>query len=42
MKTITLALIALLGAALLSGCITARGFGQDVQKLGGAISRSAS
>ncbi|WP_436877689.1 entericidin A/B family lipoprotein [Siccibacter turicensis] len=33
-------LIALLSLTLLSGCNTARGFGQDVQHLGGAIQRA--
>ncbi|WP_413739261.1 entericidin A/B family lipoprotein [Sodalis sp. RH21] len=28
--------------AILSGCNTARGFGEDIQHLGGAISRGAS
>ncbi|ACS84580.1 MULTISPECIES: entericidin A/B family lipoprotein [Musicola] len=41
MKTITAMIMVLLLAASLSGCNTARGFGQDVQKLGGAISRTA-
>ncbi|MGM3174643.1 entericidin A/B family lipoprotein [Dickeya lacustris] len=42
MKTIALLAAALLMAATLSGCNTARGFGQDVQKLGSTISHSAS
>ncbi|KAA8997751.1 entericidin A/B family lipoprotein [Affinibrenneria salicis] len=42
MKRVKLALIPLLISALLSGCNTARGFGQDVQKLGSTISSSAS
>lgn len=33
-------LILLLSLTLLSGCNTARGFGQDVQHLGGAIQRA--
>ncbi|MDY0969611.1 entericidin A/B family lipoprotein [Siccibacter turicensis] len=33
-------LISLLSLTLLSGCNTARGFGQDVQHLGGAIQRA--
>lgn len=39
--TLFLAAVAL-AATSMSGCNTARGFGQDVQKLGNAISHSAS
>ncbi|WP_074012553.1 entericidin A/B family lipoprotein [Candidatus Sodalis sp. SoCistrobi] len=35
-------LIATLALTVLSGCNTTRGFGEDVQHLGGAISRVAS
>ncbi|MEC5344398.1 entericidin A/B family lipoprotein [Brenneria populi] len=42
MKYITLLMASLLIAAVLSGCNTARGFGQDVEKLGSKISSSAS
>ncbi|MEI7374729.1 entericidin A/B family lipoprotein [Dickeya chrysanthemi] len=42
MKTITLLVATLLMTTALSGCNTARGFGQDVQKLGSTISHSAS
>ncbi|AIU71471.1 entericidin [Hafnia alvei FB1] len=40
-KIVVLALMVSALAAL-SGCNTARGFGEDVQHLGGAISRVAS
>ncbi len=39
---IKLIVIALVMTATLSGCNTARGFGEDIQHLGGAISRGAS
>ncbi|MBI0437897.1 entericidin A/B family lipoprotein [Dickeya dianthicola] len=42
MKTSTLLIATLLMASTLSGCNTARGFGQDVQKLGSSISHTAS
>lgn len=42
MKTIALLVTTLVMATTLSGCNTARGFGQDVQKLGSTISHSAS
>ncbi|OSN08237.1 entericidin [Lonsdalea iberica] len=42
MKNITLLTAVLLITTLLSGCNTTRGFGQDVQKLGSSISRTAS
>ncbi|WP_404802308.1 MULTISPECIES: entericidin A/B family lipoprotein [Brenneria] len=35
-------MVSLLVAATVSGCNTARGFGEDVQKLGSKISNSAS
>ncbi|MER0127311.1 entericidin A/B family lipoprotein [Franconibacter daqui] len=34
-------LLALFSGALLSGCNTARGIGEDVQQLGNAIERAA-
>ncbi|MEN3753360.1 entericidin A/B family lipoprotein [Mangrovibacter yixingensis] len=34
-------LVIILVVALLSGCNTARGFGEDVQHLGGAIQRAS-
>lgn len=34
-------LLALLLSLFLSGCHTARGFGEDIQHLGGAIERAA-
>ncbi|CAK8743756.1 hypothetical protein SODG_006892 [Sodalis praecaptivus] len=37
-----LLLLAVLVLTTLSGCNTTRGFGEDVQHLGGAISRVAS
>ncbi|MEI7367780.1 entericidin A/B family lipoprotein [Pectobacterium colocasium] len=42
MKRITTIVVALLVTAVLSGCNTTRGFGQDVQKLGSTISHAAS
>ncbi|AIR70781.1 MULTISPECIES: entericidin A/B family lipoprotein [Dickeya] len=42
MKTITLLVATLFMATALTGCNTARGFGQDVQKLGSSISHTAS
>lgn len=39
MKRLTL--LVLLASALLSGCNTARGFGEDLQHLGNSISRAA-
>ncbi|MCG8707396.1 entericidin A/B family lipoprotein [Brenneria sp. 4F2] len=42
MKYIKLLMASLLVTAVLSGCNTARGFGQDVEKLGSKISSSAS
>ncbi|WP_431224090.1 entericidin A/B family lipoprotein [Serratia sp. L9] len=42
MKKTLLALITMLLLMSLSGCNTFRGFGEDVQHLGGAISRGAS
>ncbi|AVJ15926.1 MULTISPECIES: entericidin A/B family lipoprotein [Serratia] len=42
MKKTLLAVISLTLLLSLSGCNTFRGFGQDVQHLGGAISRGAS
>ncbi|EHD20214.1 MULTISPECIES: entericidin A/B family lipoprotein [Brenneria] len=42
MKLVKLIMASLLMAAVLSGCNTARGFGQDVEKLGSKISSSAS
>ncbi|MBJ7223726.1 entericidin A/B family lipoprotein [Brenneria sp. L3-3C-1] len=42
MKIVKLIMISLLMATVLSGCNTARGFGQDVEKLGSKISNSAS
>ena len=39
MKTSVIALLAAL--ALLAGCNTVKGIGQDVQKAGGAIERAA-
>ncbi|CAI1154564.1 entericidin A [Serratia quinivorans] len=42
MKKTLLAVISLLLLMSLSGCNTFRGFGEDVQHLGGAISRTAS
>ncbi|AEF43508.1 Entericidin EcnAB [Serratia sp. AS12] len=42
MKKTLLAVISLLLLVSLSGCNTFRGFGEDVQHLGGAISRTAS
>ncbi|WP_410012171.1 entericidin A/B family lipoprotein [Sodalis sp. C49] len=41
-KTVKLIVISLVMSATLSGCNTARGFGEDVQHLGGAITRGAS
>ncbi|AKG69441.1 MULTISPECIES: entericidin A/B family lipoprotein [Serratia] len=41
MKKTLLAVVSLLLLMSLSGCNTFRGFGEDVQHLGGAISRSA-
>ncbi|HEB1803074.1 lipoprotein antitoxin entericidin A [Escherichia albertii] len=37
-----LILLALLASTLLTGCNTARGFGQDIKHLGNSISRAAS
>ncbi|MEA9389811.1 entericidin A/B family lipoprotein [Acerihabitans sp. TG2] len=37
-----LMVIAVLMMTTLSGCNTARGFGEDIQHLGGAISRGVS
>ncbi len=37
----SLMLIALAAAALLAGCNTVKGMGQDVQKAGAAIEKSA-
>ncbi|MEY8712719.1 MULTISPECIES: entericidin A/B family lipoprotein [Mangrovibacter] len=34
-------LVIILVVALLSGCNTARGFGEDIQHLGGAIQRAS-
>jgi len=43
MKTfLTGIVIACIGASILSGCNTVRGFGQDVSDTGHAISRTAS
>lgn len=43
MKTILIGIIlAFIGASLLTGCNTTRGFGQDVSATGHAISRAAS
>ncbi|AUW40110.1 MAG: entericidin A/B family lipoprotein [Serratia liquefaciens] len=42
MKKTLLAVVSLLLLMSLSGCNTFRGFGEDVQHLGGAISRTAS
>lgn len=41
-KIVKLIVISVLMTATLSGCNTARGFGEDVQHLGGAIARGAS
>ncbi|EFE97595.1 MULTISPECIES: entericidin A/B family lipoprotein [Serratia] len=41
MKKTLLAIISLALLLSLSGCNTFRGFGEDVQHLGGAISRGA-
>ncbi len=37
-----LILLALLASTLLTGCNTARGFGEDIKHLGNSISRAAS
>ena len=39
-RFITFLLVSLLCVVTLSGCNTARGFGEDVQHLGGAIQRA--
>ncbi|NDL61458.1 entericidin A/B family lipoprotein [Acerihabitans arboris] len=41
-KIVKLIVISVLMSATLSGCNTARGFGEDVQHLGGAIAHGAS
>ncbi|OZI14742.1 entericidin [Sodalis-like symbiont of Philaenus spumarius] len=41
-KMIILLLLAASALTVLAGCNTTRGFGEDVQHLGGAISRVAS
>ncbi|HHG8774938.1 TPA: entericidin A/B family lipoprotein [Raoultella planticola] len=41
-NTITFLALLVLSAVLLTGCNTARGFGEDVQGLGHAISRAVS
>lgn len=38
----TLIVLVLLASALLTGCNTARGFGEDIKHLGNSISRAAS
>ena len=35
-------IVCLLASALLTGCNTARGFGEDIKHLGNSISRAAS
>lgn len=42
MKKIIMLALMVVAFAALSGCNTARGFGEDVQHLGGTISRVAS
>lgn len=42
MKRMTFIVVALLMACTLAGCNTFRGFGEDVQHVGGAISHAAS
>jgi predicted small secreted protein len=39
--SLVMIVLALAGAALLPGCNTVRGVGQDVQQAGGAIERAA-
>lgn len=41
-NTIKFLVLLSLSAALLTGCNTARGFGEDIQGLGHAISRAVS
>lgn len=41
-KMITVAIVCVLGASLLSACSTVKGFGQDVSKGGREIQRAAS
>ncbi|WP_131864368.1 entericidin A/B family lipoprotein [Biostraticola tofi] len=41
-RAVKIVLVAVFTLLTLNGCNTARGFGQDVQHLGGAISRGAS
>ncbi|EEQ6137690.1 TPA: lipoprotein antitoxin entericidin A [Escherichia coli] len=38
----TLIVLVLLASTLLTGCNTARGFGEDIKHLGNSISRAAS
>ncbi|WP_213990408.1 entericidin A/B family lipoprotein [Sodalis sp. dw_96] len=41
-RTLKLIVITFLMSAILSGCNTTRGFGEDVQHLGGSIAHAAS
>ncbi len=41
-RTVKILLLLVLSSALISGCNTARGMGEDIRSLGNAISHAAS